>query len=99
MSLDTTWLTTLGPALVESVGSLAAVLTTGSFIPQAWLTFRTRDVSGISLSMYSAFTLGVALWLLYGLAKGSWPMILANGITLALALMILGMKLRYGRKP
>lgn len=99
MNLDMTWLSTLEPGLIESMGSLAAVLTTGSFIPQAWLTFRTRDVSGISLSMYSAFTLGVALWLLYGLAKGSWPMIFANGITLALALMILGMKLRFGRQP
>jgi MtN3 and saliva related transmembrane protein len=98
MNLDMTWLTTLPGSVIESVGSLAAVLTTGSFIPQAWLTFRTREVSGISLGMYSAFTLGVALWLLYGLAKGSWPMILANGITLALAVMILGMKLRFGRQ-
>ena len=44
---------------------LAAVLTTGSFVPQAMLTLRTRDVSGVSLAMYSAFTLGVLLWLLY----------------------------------
>ena len=98
MNLDMTWLSTLEPSVVESMGSLAAVLTTGSFIPQAWLTFRTRDVSGISLSMYSAFTLGVALWLLYGLAKGSWPMTVANAITLALALAILGMKLVFGRR-
>ena len=99
MNLDMTWLTTLEPSVVESMGSLAAVLTTGSFIPQAWLTFRTRDVSGISLSMYSAFTLGVALWLVYGLAKGSWPMTVANAITLALAVAILGMKLVFGRRP
>ena len=85
--------------LIDMIGYVAACLTTASFVPQAWHTFRTKDVSGISLAMYSAFTLGVALWLLYGLAKGSWPMILANGITLALALLILGMKLRYGRKP
>jgi MtN3 and saliva related transmembrane protein len=80
---------------LESIGSLAAMLTTGSFIPQAWLTFRTRDVSGISLGMYSAFTLGVALWLVYGLALGSWPMTVANVITLSLATAILGMKLRF----
>ena len=86
-----------GPAL-DVVGSVAAVLTTGSFIPQAWLTFRSRDVSGISLGMYSAFTVGVALWLVYGLAIGSWPMTVANAITLALAVCILGMKLRYGRQ-
>lgn len=88
----------LGPDCVEWIGSLAACLTTGSFIPQAWLTFRTHDVSGISLSMYSAFTLGVALWLVYGLALGSWPMTVANVITLSLALAILGMKVRYRRR-
>ena len=52
----------------ELIGYAAAILTTGSFLPQAWLTFRTRDVSGISLGMYSVFTLGMSLWLGYGLA-------------------------------
>lgn len=84
--------------VVEVIGSLAAILTTASFIPQAWLTFRTRDVSGISLGMYSAFTLGVALWLVYGLVLMAWPLIIANAITLSLALVILTMKLRYGRR-
>lgn len=88
----------LDPTTLEIIGSLAAALTTGSFIPQAWLTFRSRDVSGISLGMYSAFTLGVALWLLYGMTLGSWPLTVANAITLALALAILGMKVRYGRR-
>ncbi len=81
----------------DLIGSLAACLTTVSFVPQAWLSFRTRDVSGISLGMYSVFTAGVALWLAYGWLLGSWPMVIANTITLALALMILGMKLRYRR--
>ncbi|MDI1260053.1 SemiSWEET transporter [Aquabacterium sp.] len=89
--------TFLDPTCVETIGSAAAVLTTGSFIPQALLTFRTRDVSGISLGMYSAFTLGVGLWLLYGLALGSWPMTVANLVTLSLAVAILGMKLRFRR--
>lgn len=79
----------------DFVGGLAAVLTTFSFVPQAWHTFRTRDVSGISLGMYSVFACGVALWLLYGLLLGAWPIVAANGITLALALAILAMKLRY----
>lgn len=91
------WLN-LTPGTLETVGSIAAVLTTGSFLPQAWLTFRSRDVSGISLGMYSAFTLGVALWLVYGLALGSWPMSVANAITLALAVCILGMKLWFSRR-
>jgi MtN3 and saliva related transmembrane protein len=88
----------LTPAMLDAVGSVAAVLTTGSFVPQAWLTFRTRDVRGISLGMYSAFTLGVALWLVYGIAIGSWPMTIANAVTLTLAVCILGMKLWFGRR-
>jgi MtN3 and saliva related transmembrane protein len=80
---------------MESIGYLAALLTTVSFVPQAWHTFRTRDVSGISLGMYTVFAIGVALWLVYGLMLGAWPIVIANGITLALALIILAMKLRY----
>ena len=81
---------------IDVIGSVAAVLTTASFIPQAWHSFKTRDVSGISLVMYSVFTLGVALWLLYGVLLQSWPLMIANSITLVLAAAILGMKLRFG---
>ena len=81
------------PAIGEWIGYAAATLTTASFIPQAWLTFRTRDVSGISLGMYASFTLGIALWLAYGIALAAWPIIIANAITLALASAILAMKL------
>ena len=84
-------------SLTDLIGSAAAFLTTASFLPQAWQSFRTRDVSGVSLSMYSVFTAGVALWLSYGLLLGSWPMVIANTITLALAVMILCMKLLYNR--
>ncbi len=81
--------------LIDWVGSVAAFLTTASFIPQAWQTFHTRDVSGISLGMYSLFTVGVALWLIYGILLMAWPIIIANSITTSLALMILVMKLQY----
>ena len=81
---------------IDAIGSVAAVLTTASFIPQAWHSFKTRDVSGVSLGMYSVFTLGVALWLLYGVLLQSWPLMIANSITLLLAAAILGMKLRFG---
>ncbi len=79
----------------ELIGYLAASLTTASFVPQAWKTFQTQDVSGISLSMYSMFTAGIALWLAYGLLLGAWPIVVANTVTLVLAGAILGMKLRY----
>lgn len=81
--------------LIDIIGTLAAILTTASFVPQAWHTFRTRDVSGISLGMYSVFTVGVACWLVYGLLLSAWPIVIANCITLALAATILVMKLRY----
>ena len=81
--------------LLDLFGYFAAILTTVSFIPQVWQTFRTRDVRGISLSMYSVFTLGVACWLGYGLMLRAWPIVVANLITLVLASTILAMKLRY----
>ena len=82
-------------SLTELFGYCAAVLTTVSFVPQAWHTFTTRDVRGISLGMYSVFTAGVACWLVYGLLLGAWPIVIANVITLALAGGILVMKLRF----
>jgi MtN3 and saliva related transmembrane protein len=82
----------------EWLGYVAAVLTTVAFVPQAWHTFQTRDVTGISLGMYSVFTVGVLLWLIYGILLGAWPLILANAVTLALASCILLMKLVLGRR-
>ena len=81
--------------LIDLIGTLAAILTTASFLPQAWHTFSTKDVSGISLGMYSVFTSGVAMWLVYGLLLRAWPIVIANCITLTLASAILAMKLRY----
>ncbi len=85
-------------SLTDSLGYIAATLTTASFVPQALLTFRSRDVSGISLAMYSAFTLGIALWLGYGVMLSAWPIVLANAVTLGLAGSILAMKLWMGKK-
>jgi MtN3 and saliva related transmembrane protein len=82
----------------ELIGYLAASLTTASFVPQAWKTFQSKDVSGISLGMYSLFTAGIALWLVYGLLLGAWPIVMANSVTLVLASAILWMKLRYHPK-
>ena len=81
---------------IEWFGFAAAFLTSISFVPQAVMTIRTRNTSGISRAMYSMFTVGVALWLVYGIALESWPMIAANTVTLGLAATILILKLRYG---
>jgi MtN3 and saliva related transmembrane protein len=81
---------------LELLGYIAAFLTSVSFIPQAVMTIKTRETHGISRGMYVMFTVGVGFWLAYGIAIMSWPMILANTVTLALAATILGLKLRYG---
>jgi MtN3 and saliva related transmembrane protein len=77
------------------LGFVAGVLTTAAFIPQVLKIWRTRSARDISLGMYVVFTSGVALWLVYGLALGSLPIIVANVCTLVLALAVLLMKLRY----
>lgn len=80
---------------IEIIGYCAAFLTTVAFLPQAIQSWRTKDLSGISLGMYSLFTIGVGLWLIYGLIIEKWPLILANAVTFALALSILLLKLRH----
>ena len=79
----------------DFIGYVAATLTTAAFIPQALLTWRTRRADGVSLWMYSIFVIGVALWLTYGWLSAAWPVIVANALTLVLALFILIMKLVY----
>ena len=80
----------------EWIGFAAATLTTLSFVPQALKTIRSRDTRGISAGMYAMFTVGIALWLGYGLYLHSWPMIISNIVTFILSATILGMKLRFG---
>ncbi|MBI3222473.1 MAG: SemiSWEET transporter [Nitrosomonadales bacterium] len=82
--------------VVDWIGSAAATLTTTAFIPQAWKVWRSRHAADISLGMYSLFTVGVALWLTYGLLLGSWPIIIANTVTLLLAGAVLLMKIKFG---
>jgi len=77
----------------EILGYCAAVLTTASFLPQALLTLKTRDTSSLSLSMYTLFTTGVLLWLIYGIQKSDNALIYANSITLFLSASILGFKI------
>lgn len=77
------------------VGYAAAVLTTVAFAPQALKSWQTRDLSGVSLPMYSLFTAGVAMWFVYGVMLGSWPIIIANAITIILASVVLTLKLMH----
>ena len=78
--------------MLHNIGYLAAVLTTFSFLPQAILTLRTRRTDEISLTMYLMLNLGIACWLVYGLAKRDPALILANSVTLLFSLPILFVK-------
>ncbi|GBG12880.1 MtN3 and saliva related transmembrane protein [Novimethylophilus kurashikiensis] len=84
----------MSPQFHDLVGYPAAFLTTVAFIPQAWQSWRTRDLSGISLPMYALFTLGVALWMIYGLLIDSLPVFVANIITLGLSSLVLALKIQ-----
>ena len=80
---------------VNLIGSVAAVCTTISFLPQLIRVYRLKSAHEISLIMFLVFSFGVFLWVLYGIFIRSFPMIVANGLTLALSLAILGLKIRY----
>lgn len=82
--------------ITDFIGSAAATLTTIAFIPQAWKVWRTKHTADISMGMYVLFTIGVALWLAYGILIESWPIIMANSFTLALAGTVLAMKNKFG---
>lgn len=81
--------------ILETIGYIAATLTTISFVPQAAKIIKTKDTKSISLVMYALFTLGVICWLVYGIATNDIPVAVANGITLFFALIILSYKIKY----
>ena len=83
----------------DVLGYLAGALTTIAFVPQVVRIVRTRSAHDISWGMFSILSVGVALWLWYGIRLASLPLIVANGVTLALVLAILVLKLRYGATP
>ncbi len=80
--------------LAEAVGMVAGLLTTVAFIPQVAKTWRTRSARDFSLNMLVLFTIGVALWLVYGIMIHALPVILPNIVTLLLSAYILSVKLR-----
>lgn len=84
------------PSWVDLVGTTAAVIGTISWLPQSVRTIRTRDTSGLSLWTNLLLFTAVSLWLVYGLALGSWPIIGANAISMVLIGTIVCLKLRYG---
>lgn len=81
--------------LAEMLGLTAGTLTTISFLPQVIKTWKTRSAKDLSLVMFLLFTIGIALWLVYGILINDLPVILSNMVTLVLAATILFFKLRF----
>lgn len=79
---------------MDTLGYIAAFCTTISFLPQAILTIRTKDTESLSLGMYSLFTGGVVLWLIYGFHKKDYAIIFGNTVTFILAATILAFKIK-----
>lgn len=77
------------------IGTIAACLTTGAFLPQAIKVIKTKDTAGISLMMYMMNVIGIFLWFVYGLTIHDMALICANGITFVLSSIILTCKLKY----
>lgn len=74
---------------VDLIGYIAAFLTSASFLPQAIMVIKTRNTKALSLTMYSMFTLGVTLWMVYGVSSQDWPIVVSNAVTLIFAVTIL----------
>ena len=83
---------------LDLLGLVATCFTTSSFVPQVWLTWKTRDVSGISLPTYVIITIGLALWLVYGWLRGDMPLMVANAVMVVLTGAITVMKLRFEQR-
>ena len=83
---------------LDLLGLVATCFTTSSFVPQVWRTWKTRDVSGISLPTYVIITIGLALWLVYGWLRGDMPLMVANAVMVVLTGAITVMKLRFEQR-
>ena len=90
-------MTPFSSVAVENLGFAAAFCTTAAFVPQLVRVVRLRSARDISLPTFLMFSVGVFLWLLYGLYIGSKPVIASNAVTLVLSVSILILKIRYGR--
>lgn len=80
----------------ETIGFIAAVITTAAYVPQVIKVARTRDTKSISLGMFALITTGIGIWCVYGIMVESPSLIFANGLCFLMAGYILLMKLRCG---
>lgn len=79
----------------STIGYLAAICTTIAFIPQAIKVYKSKHTKDISMGMFLLMNAGLIFWLIYGVIIFSYPIILANAITIIFALYILFMKIKF----
>jgi len=84
--------------MADLIGLLAGVLTTIAFVPQLLKIYASKSGKDVSARMFVMFSAGVSLWLVYGIMIGSLPVIIANTVTLGLAIAIMALKIRYSRR-
>ncbi len=84
---------------IDALGLAAGTLTTISFVPQVLKIWVSKSAEDVSYLMFGVFSVGVTLWLAYGVALGAWPIVAANVVTLALSILVLVLKYRYRRGP
>lgn len=81
--------------IITVIGLCAAFFTTVSSLPQVMRTIKLRETKDISFWMWTFLSTGIFLWLIYGILKKDLPIILANGISLVLVLIVLCLKIKY----
>jgi len=80
---------------VEILGLVAATFTTGAFVPQVYKTWKEKSTKDISLTMYAILFIGALLWAVYGYSLNSFPIIIANGVTALLLLIMMMLKIKH----
>jgi MtN3 and saliva related transmembrane protein len=80
---------------VTVLGLVAAVFTTGSFLPQAIKTWKTKSTKDVSIAMYALLCTGIVLWTAYGILINSVPVIVANVVSFIFTFAILALKIKY----
>jgi len=80
---------------ITFIGFIAATCTTLAFLPQAIKTIKTKHTKDLSFVTYFVLTIGIFIWLVYGLIINDFPLIIANAITFLFAFIILMLKIKY----
>jgi len=77
------------------LGLIAGTITTFSFVPQVLRTWKLKETKDLSLSMFLCLAVGILLWIAYGVIKMDFPVMLANGVSFILVIVVIFFKLKY----